>query len=218
MNSDASKADGFSPVFAIDKNGSGVAKDNMTIDAGYFEPAQLGNYVWNDLDKDGVQDGNEVGVAGITVTLCNSLNNTISSTITDAYGYYKFQPLNPDIYKVKFTLPANYQFTAKDAAGNDETDSDVDPGLGVTDNVVVVSGDSNMTVDAGIYFVQPSTAKVGNFVWYDLNKDGIQNVGETGISGVTVTLYNLAGDIVATTITDADGFYCFTDVIPVPIV
>ncbi|MBK8146105.1 MAG: hypothetical protein IPK62_14510 [Bacteroidetes bacterium] len=214
LNSDASKADGFSPVFAIDKNGSGVAKDNMTIDAGYFEPAQLGNYVWNDLDKDGVQDGNEVGVAGITVTLCNSLNNTISSTITDAYGYYKFQPLNPDIYKVKFTLPANYQFTAKDAAGNDETDSDVDPGLGVTDNVVVVSGDSNMTVDAGIYFVQPSTAKVGNFVWYDLNKDGIQNVGETGISGVTVTLYNLAGDIVATTITDADGFYCFTDVIP----
>lgn len=177
-------------------------------------PAQLGNYVWIDDNKDGIQSANEVGVAGITVSLFDNSNALIATTITDAYGYYKFRPLGPGTYKVGFTLPANYEFTMMDAGGNDEFDSDVDPATGNTGNYTLVASDSNMSVDAGIYFVQPSTAKVGNFVWYDLNKDGIQNVGETGISGVTVTLYNLSGDIIATTITDADGFYCFTDVVP----
>lgn len=97
----------------------------------------------------------------------------------------------------------------QNAGGNDELDSDVDPMTGKTSNYILAASDSNMSVDAGIYFTPVSTAKVGNFVWYDLNKDGIQNVGETGISGVTVSLYNIAGALVATTITNADGFYCF---------
>lgn len=177
-------------------------------------PAQLGNYVWIDNNKDGIQDAGEVGVAGVTVSLFDNVNALIATTITDAYGAYKFKPLGPGTYKVGFTLPANYEFTLMNAGGNDELDSDVDPVTGTTGNYVLVAGDSNMSVDAGIFFAQPSTAKVGNFVWYDLNQDGIQNVGENGISGVTVTLYNLGGDVVATTITDADGFYCFTDVVP----
>lgn len=177
-------------------------------------PAQLGNYVWNDRNKDGIQDANEVGVAGITVSLFNNAMNLLATTITDAYGYYKFKPLAPGTYKVGFTLPVNYQFTTQNAGADDELDSDVDPATGITPAYTIASGDSNMSVDAGIYFVQVSTAKIGNFVWYDLNKNGIQDAGETGISGVTVTLYNTSGDIVATTITDASGFYCFTDVAP----
>jgi protocatechuate 3,4-dioxygenase beta subunit len=177
-------------------------------------PAQLGNYVWVDNNKDGIQDANEVGIAGITVSLFDNTNALVSSTITDAYGYYKFKPLGPGTYSVGFTLPANYEFTMQNAGGNDELDSDVDPMTGKTSNYILAASDSNMSVDAGIYFTPVSTAKVGNFVWYDLNKDGIQNVGETGISGVTVSLYNIAGALVATTITNADGFYCFSDVIP----
>lgn len=177
-------------------------------------PAQLGNYVWIDNNKDGIQDANEVGVAGITVSLFDNTNALIATTITDAYGYYKFRPLGPGTYTVGFTLPTNYVFTVKDAGGNDETDSDVDVVTGKTGNYVLAASDSNMSADAGIYFVQPSTARVGNYVWYDIDEDGVQDAGEKGISGVTVTLYNLAGDIVATTITDADGFYTFTDVVP----
>ncbi|QLH47878.1 MAG: hypothetical protein HWD58_21090 [Bacteroidota bacterium] len=79
-------------MFAIDVNGTGIAKDNPTIDAGYYKPAQLGDYVWHDVDRDGIQDGNEVGVAGVTVTLYNSTNNTVvGATVTDAYGYYHFR-------------------------------------------------------------------------------------------------------------------------------
>lgn len=201
-----------SPAFQIDVNGVGVDKDNNTIDAGYYKPAQLGNYVWNDLDQDGAQDLNEVGVAGITVTLFNNANAVIGSTITDAYGYYKFNPLDPGTYHVGFTLPANYIFTLQDNSGNDETDNDVNPNTGITGNYVLVAGDSNMSVDAGIYFEQPTTASIGNYVWLDTDEDGTQDSGEEGISGVTVTLYDNLGNTVATMLTDAEGFYNFTNV------
>jgi protocatechuate 3,4-dioxygenase beta subunit len=212
-NSDANPISGLSPVIAIDVTGVGVSKDNMTIDAGYYSKAQLGNYVWNDLDHDGEQDANEVGVAGIAVTLYNQSNEVVSTTLTDAYGYYKFNPLDPGQYYVGFSLPANYEFTLQNTVG-DLVDNDVNPITGLTGNYTLLSGDSNMSVDAGIYFVEPTTATVGNFVWYDTDKDGVQDAGEQGISGVVVTLYNSLNQVVASMLTDANGFYLFTDVTP----
>jgi protocatechuate 3,4-dioxygenase beta subunit len=212
-NSDANPISGLSPVIAIDVTSVGVSKDNMTIDAGYYSKAQLGNYVWNDLDHDGEQDANEVGVAGIAVTLYNQSNEVVSTTLTDAYGYYKFNPLDPGQYYVGFSLPANYEFTLQNTVG-DLVDNDVNPITGLTGNYTLLSGDSNMSVDAGIYFVAPTTATVGNFVWYDTDKDGVQDAGEQGISGVVVTLYNSLNQVVASMLTDANGFYLFTDVTP----
>jgi len=213
-NSDADPNDGFSPAFSIDVNGSGLAKDNNTIDAAFYKPAQLGNFVWNDLNKNGIQDAGEVGVAGISVTLFNSGNSIVGSTVTDAYGYYHFGNLTPGSYYLSFTPPANYVFSPANQGANDELDNDVNPLSGLTGTYVLAVGDSNMTVDAGIFFQQPSTASVGNFVWFDTNQDGIQDNGEQGISGVTVTLYNNVGSVVGTTITDANGFYLFTQVLP----
>jgi protocatechuate 3,4-dioxygenase beta subunit len=215
-NSDADALTGNSPLVTINAYGSGSDRDNMTIDAGYVPAAlaDLGNYVWNDINKDGIQDPTEVGVAGITITLYDNANNIVSSTVTDAYGKYLFEDLQPGIYKVGFTLPSNYVFTTQDAVGTDSTDSDVDVLTGMSGTYTLMAGDSNMTVDAGIYFTQPNTASVGNYVWYDNNQNGIQDPGETGISGVTVTLYNASGVPVGTTVTDANGFYLFSDVTP----
>lgn len=176
--------------------------------------AQLGNYVWNDTDKDGVQDGGEVGVAGVTVTLYDGSDNIVSSTVTDAYGYYKFVQLNPGDYHVGFSLPANYVFSPADQGGNDLTDSDPNTMTGLTANVTLVAGDSNMSLDAGIYQPTPNTASLGNYVWNDLDKDGVQDPNELGISGITVTLCDNAGNPVATTVTDANGFYYFKDLAP----
>ncbi len=52
--------------------------------------------------------------------------------------------------------------------------------------------------------------EIGNRVWRDANNDGIQNPGETGISGVTVRLYDSAGTSIASAITDANGEYYFS--------
>jgi hypothetical protein len=56
---------------------------------------------------------------------------------------------------------------------------------------------------------QICTGTIGDFVWVDLDKDGLQDAGEPGIPGVTVNLFK--GGLIGTTVTDANGLYLFSD-------
>jgi len=62
----------------------------------------------------------------------------------------------------------------------------------------------------------PGTA-LGDTVWFDLNEDGLQDMGEPGIPDVTVFLYNAnnttPGNHIAVTMTDANGYYIFDDLV-----
>jgi len=60
----------------------------------------------------------------------------------------------------------------------------------------------------------PQTAAIGDFVWFDENMNGIQDVGEAGVPGVTVNLYDCAGNFIATMPTDANGYYLFSGLTP----
>ena len=42
---------------------------DQTIDFGFYLPVTIGNYVWNDLNGNGVQDDGATGIAGVTVAL-----------------------------------------------------------------------------------------------------------------------------------------------------
>ena len=54
---------------------------------------------------------------------------------------------------------------------------------------------------------------IGDFVFEDVNEDGIQDVGETGIEGVTVTLFNASDNsVVSSTTTDVMGQYSFPNI------
>ncbi len=55
---------------------------------------------------------------------------------------------------------------------------------------------------------------IGDRVWNDVDHDGIQDAGETGVAGVTVTLRDGSGTVVATATTDGDGNYGFGDLPP----
>jgi hypothetical protein len=58
-------------------------------------------------------------------------------------------------------------------------------------------------------------ASLGNYVWLDSNGNGLQDSGETGVSGVTVDLLNATGtSVIAATTTNASGFYQFTGLLP----
>ncbi|MES2848690.1 MAG: SdrD B-like domain-containing protein [Bacteroidota bacterium] len=57
-------------------------------------------------------------------------------------------------------------------------------------------------------------ATIGDYMWFDNNSDGIQDVSEPGVSGMLIKLYNNAGINVATAVTDANGFYSFANVQP----
>ena len=57
-------------------------------------------------------------------------------------------------------------------------------------------------------------ASVGNYVFIDNDNNGLQNVGDQGINGITVNLLNDQNMVIASTVTDFDGngnagFYLF---------
>lgn len=51
--------------------------------------------------------------------------------------------------------------------------------------------------------------EIGNRVWLDSDRDGIQDPGEAGIDGVTVQLLNSGGTVVGTAVTQNGGQYYF---------
>ena len=58
--------------------------------------------------------------------------------------------------------------------------------------------------------------QIGNRVWYDTNKDGIQDPDELPVAGVTLRLYDADGVLVGTAVTDADGAYYFSSNVTKP--
>ncbi len=190
----------------------GAGENITTVDAGIKQlKASLGDYVWLDANKNGVQDGSEAGVENITVKLYKSDNTLLATTITNNNGLYSFTNLDPDTYYVEFVLPSGYAFTSKDAGNNDQIDSDANTSTGKTDNVTLAGGDNNVTLDAGIYSTHGS---IGDYVWYDADHDGVQDNNESGVENVTVKLYTCADLLKATTTTDQDGMYLFDDLLP----
>ncbi|MEM7534144.1 MAG: SdrD B-like domain-containing protein, partial [Chloroflexota bacterium] len=186
-------------------------------DAGLYDflqskPATLGDKVWEDLDGDGVQDAGEPGVPNVTVQLLTPSGTVLEATTTDDDGMYLFDGLIPDDYKVRFVLPDGYdEFTDKDAGIDETADSDADPTTGETDVITLGLSEVNLNVDAGIVRL----VSVGNFVWEDLDADGIQDAGEPGIEGVTATLYEVGNTTpLGTDDTDSNGLYGFTDLPP----
>ena len=51
--------------------------------------------------------------------------------------------------------------------------------------------------------------EIGNLVWIDKNKNGYQDADESGISGVSIKLYDENCNLIGTTVTDSKGNYLF---------
>jgi choice-of-anchor A domain-containing protein/uncharacterized repeat protein (TIGR01451 family) len=194
-----------------------AGQNNTTIDAGIYVtppvPASLGDLVWNDANQNGIQDAGEAGISNVTVTLYNTSNNVIGTTTTNSSGLYSFTNITPGGYYVQFTAPTGY--TISPALQGSDTTKDSNPDAsGKTPVFNLTAGQNNTTIDAGIYVTPPSTASLGDFVWNDANQNGIQDAVETGISNVTVQLYNTSNNLIGTATTNSSGLYSFTNITP----
>ena len=133
----------------------------------------------------------------------------IATTLTDENGLYIFTNLPAGTYSIGFSsLPTGFSFTPT-GQGTGATDSDANPSTGMTSSFSLNVGEQKTDIDAGLISTR---AMIGNFVWEDLDRDGVQNAGEPGISGVTVTLYDNANNPVAQAITNAQGEYYFVNI------
>ncbi|MEZ4980962.1 MAG: SdrD B-like domain-containing protein [Saprospiraceae bacterium] len=116
----------------------------------------MGDFVWYDTDKDGLQGPFEAGAPNITVRLYNaSTNQVLASDVTDSNGEYLFVDVSPGTYYIifdKFTLPFGYQLTHNMVGMDDELDSNPDTLTGRTPNFTIVAGQRDeLSIDAGIF-------------------------------------------------------------------
>ena len=186
----------------------------MTIDFGFYKPVTIGDLVWNDANANGIQDVNEAGIAGVTLTLTGTTaagSAVTATTTTDAGGHYLFtEP--PGTYTVAVTAPAGYTATVT-GKGTPGTDSNPSPS-GTTPSALP-QGTNDLTIDFGFYKTSKTLVTIGDYVWNDLNGNGVQDDGTTnGLANVGLTLIgtNSAGTVITNhVVTDSTGFYLFTE-------
>jgi len=153
------------------------------------EQALIGDFVWLDLDRDGIQDtddgsGNpendpEPGIPDVMVILtpvgdCDSLS--ADTTFTDADGFYFFTAVPCD-YKITFEVPDSLTITLPNQGSDSTRDSNVDRIMGMTDIFTIEAGETNLTLDAG--FVPKPEAQFEN-VCNCLNNATTENNGQFG--------------------------------------
>jgi hypothetical protein len=172
-----------------DLPGAPNVDDEDTAQVQELRVVDLGDWAWNDANRNGIQDAGETGLANVVVKLYLTDGTFLGSKITNANGYYLFTDLGPGDYYLEFTGPAGWVHSPHLKGVDRAKDSDPNQFSGRTWTITLDGSADNLTVDAGFYY-EPSSAHLGDFIWNDLNQDGIQEAGEPGIAGVLVCLYN----------------------------
>ncbi|WP_414623961.1 SdrD B-like domain-containing protein [Calothrix sp. CCY 0018] len=168
--------------------------------------ASIGDTVYRDTNGDGTQNPGEEGIPGINLTLTNpgpdgqfgTPDDTTETTTTDNNGIYNF-PVTGGNYRVTVDNPP---------AGL--TPTQTPPGT-----IVVAAGENFDTADFG--FSPQQTGSIGDTVYTDGNRNNVQDEGEEGIPGATVSLvlpgpdgqFGTPDDTTQTTTTNDNGNYTF---------
>ena len=186
-------------------------------DAGMYLAATLGDFVWHDKDIDGIQDPDEEGIWRAKVELYNNgscSGDPIATTYTDDTGHYAFGGLPAGTYSIRFydKSAAGYnQFSKPNQGSDDSIDSDADQRTHCTGAITLNAGETDNTWDAGLH----KLAYLSGRVWYDSDKDGVQDPLETDIFDLRVELYDnglCSGTPITVTTTrelGSDGNYRF---------
>lgn len=190
---------------------------NLLQDFGYRGTGTVGDLVWRDLNANGVVNGGEAGIPGVTLDLYWDLNGNekvdageprVGNTTTDGNGAYLFSGLPTDdgggnaqfVVDVTDTAGVLNGYVHSLGAPNTNNNSQTDPY-----GVQLTPGAPNyLSADFG-YYITP--AALGNFVWHDINYNGVQDSNEPGLDGVRVIItakYANGGSYTFATVTGDD--------------
>jgi len=191
-----------------------ITENNYSIDAGLIQCKQITGTVWYDYDEDDEMDASENGINGIKVELYKqesgdwilwevSYTGHRPGTPSDD-GYYMFCP-EPGEYYLRFSNIPETLVGVIPFSGSSENSSKVTGryGVGTTEKINTILGSQFSHVNAGYY----TMGSIGDYVWMDLNKNGIHELHEPGVSNVSVRAVNPEGEIITQAISDDEGYY-----------
>lgn len=94
---------------------------------GEDETNSISGFVWNDMDKDGVKDSEEVNIPNVRVLLITSAGDILQETLSSSNGYYEFLNLEDGEYRVIFEYDTQkYYLSPYKVNGiNENSNSDV---------------------------------------------------------------------------------------------
>ena len=184
---------------------------------GYNIPGAIGDTVWSDSNGNGTRDAGEVGIDGVVVYLYRDANANvtlesgtdvlISTQVTDSNGNYLFEGIaQPGTYFV------SVDGTQATLNGYTLTTTDDQAAAG-TQRTVALTNVAATNLGADFGYQKTTLPEVTGLVWNDQDENGVFDVGEPRIPGVTVVLLDTNGDLVAATTTDGSGIYTFYDVV-----
>jgi subtilisin-like proprotein convertase family protein len=161
-------ATGIYTVTVTDGNGC-TATASTAVTVNNCNTASIGNYVWNDLNNNGIQDeAATAGLNGVTVTLYPAnaggtpSGAAVGSVVTanDGLGnpgYYQFSNLPAGSYVLQYTLPSGLTYSVVQNGGavsssvnTSNTDSNINTTTGYSGIVTLAAGETINTVDAGM--------------------------------------------------------------------
>lgn len=214
-------------------DGTLVGEDNRSLDAGFKALGSLGDYVWIDQNRNGIQDSNEPGVADVKVRLYKAnadgaIGEPIAETTTDQYGYYIFEGLLADQYVVEFDVTglssggySPYTFTVPFLGSDSEADSNAnrlfaDPAIARSNVIDFADRGYDMSIDAGLVY----HSALSGLAFEDRNYTDMQDhaLADIPLTGTIVELYQVTDGVrgdqpIATTTVDKDGKYFFDHLI-----
>jgi hypothetical protein len=190
----------------------------LDADFGFMPLGAIGDTVYWDANGNGTQDWTEGGIGSVPVTLTNMTAFTSTTGIyyapgayvlnqtTSITGFYKFTGLVSATYSVTVGMTPTFKLTG-------DPDAWIVPCDGLDSAVACDSmskvwlqiGSINMAQDFGYL----PLGVIGDFVFHDLNGNGLQDPGEPGIPSVVITI--TSGSMLYTTTTDIDGKYSFSN-------
>jgi uncharacterized repeat protein (TIGR01451 family) len=171
--------------------------------------ATLGDFVWLDVNQDGVQEPNEPGVNGVAINLYRSDGTYVDTTKTNSTGLYRFTGLRPGSYFLEFKEPVDFVFCPCNQGSDKELDCDACI-QGKTKIFTLVAGETDLSWDAGLLdpFINvtkvayPTSASPGANISFEIK---ITNTGETALillgavdtlpTGMSYVSDNLSGSV-----------------------
>lgn len=127
-----------------------MADDQLRMNIGCVLPGRLGDFCWLDLDGDGLQGLDEPGIPGVKIELMRN-GEPVTETVTDQYGFFRFDDIYPAAYTLRVTAPDEVKPTIRRtdirliASVLEETDEDVCESV----EVQVESDKANYNADLG---------------------------------------------------------------------